>query len=337
MPNKVPVANRFVRAKYDTYGNRQGPVLGFVIHMAEGNNVWSYLAFGNVARGVSVHFTIEADGEIVQMLELHRISGSINPGTIRRDDDTNGHFGASHARYVLGEWWLNPNHTVITVEVAGRALEGPNEKQVASIDKLFTFLRGKYPRIKPLGHRDFQNVKPCPGQKMWREGYPPIGGHGKDFKPANMSEGGGSGDTETGDEMILAGEEVDRNSSHYIQVPSGTEVYDAPGGEKVRTIRETKQFNYFGWVPGGYRALGLQVSGDNFADGEPKGVIAYIKKADNQVIGQWPDPVGPEPEPPQPSPREEELVSALQEVKDSVAAITAESSDIASIVDEALA
>ena len=75
-------------ARYD-YGSRSGyPTLAVVFHMAEGTNVAQYLSTGAVARGVSVHYTIEqggrfGDGEIVSLRRgsctLHG-SGSIGLG-----------------------------------------------------------------------------------------------------------------------------------------------------------------------------------------------------------------------------------------------------------------
>lgn len=335
MANKIPVADRFVHAKHDDWGNRQAPALGFVVHMAEGLNVWRYLAYGNVARNVSVHFTVEADGEIVQMLELQRISGSINPSTIRRDDDANGHFGASHNKYVLGSWWTNPNHATITVEVAGYNRTGPNEKQVEALDKLFTALRKKYPSIKPLGHRDFQNVKPCPGQKMWYKAYPAMGGHGKDFKARDMDEPSG-GDAEGKDKMIFITDNITRTSTHYLEVEDGTEVFDAPDGELVRKIREARKFDYFGFS-GNWRAIEVQIPADN-TEQPPRKAIAYVRKTDAQVIGKYPDPVGPtDPEQPQQSDRELALEAALQDIAPIADTITVASNEIAQIADDLLA
>ena len=300
MADKVAIASRFVHAKHDDWGFRQGPALGFVIHMAEGFNVWRYLAYGNVARNVSVHFTIEQDGEIVQMLGLNRISGSINPNTIRRDDDQNGHFGYSHNRAVMMGWWSNPNHATITVEVAGYQKDGPNEKQLDSIQRLFAFLKGKYPLIKPLGHRDFQNVKPCPGQKMWYKAYPLIGGHGKEFEGITPSDSGNAGVNE----MIKG--DFQRTSERYVDLPEGVKVYDAPNGNVIRKTTHAKAYDYFGYGGGGWWAIGI------WNDGSP--VIAWIKKGDYDR-GTWPETPAPTtPDQEALIKRIEELQSALQEI-----------------------
>jgi hypothetical protein len=85
------------------YGSREGwPTLAVVWHIAEGRNVAQYLS-RDPLRGVSVHYTVEQetdrwqDGQVVRCLPEDRISGSINPRTIRRGDDPDGYYGASHA------------------------------------------------------------------------------------------------------------------------------------------------------------------------------------------------------------------------------------------------
>ena len=158
-------------ARFD-YGSRSGrPTLGIVWHMAEGQDVAQYLS-RDPARGVSVHYTIERqttrweDGEVVRCLPEGRISGSINPDTIRRADDPDGYYGASFARSALGAWWSNPNVAVISVEVAGRAQDGPTSAQVGSMVALFEEVSRRYDGIDPLAHRDLQDVKACPGRSQ---------------------------------------------------------------------------------------------------------------------------------------------------------------------------
>lgn len=282
MPNvKIPVASRFVNAKHDDWGNRKGPALAFVCHMAEGNNVWRYLSTGNVARDVSVHFTVEADGEIVQMMNLNRISGSINPRTIRVTDDPNGNYGASDAKYVMKSWWKNPNNACITVEVAGRQKDGPNAKQVASLKRLFDYLRTVFPDINPLGHRDFQSVKPCPGQKFYKAVYPVLGGHGKDYKkPADTASGGDTPSKYTEDSMIYISEGARTQSDTLVFIPKGVGAFNSPT-DKNPSIRTTIDSNreFYGqgrhsnsdWI-----AVKLY-TGQSFSDKKPRYVIAWIK------------------------------------------------------------
>ena len=162
-----------------------GDILGFMVHVAEGNNVARYLS-GHPARNVSVQYTVEADGEIVSMVPELRVAGSLNPAALRTDDGP--YYGRSHLDYVLGKGRAasltpGPNHWVIAIEVAGKAKDGPNARQIASLGRLFWDCRRRYPHIKPLGHADQQHVKPCPGgTAAMKLAFAAMGGHGKDFK-----------------------------------------------------------------------------------------------------------------------------------------------------------
>lgn len=152
-------------------------------HMAEGNNVAAYLS-RNPRRNVSVQYTIEADGTIIAMVPERRVAGSINPGTLRKDNDADGYYGAKHAKAALKGLWTNPNKGVIAIEVAGKAVKGPNAAQVDAMVRLHRDLRSRYPRIVPLGHRDFQNVKRCPGKTAaMKRAFSRMGGHGLDYDP----------------------------------------------------------------------------------------------------------------------------------------------------------
>jgi N-acetylmuramoyl-L-alanine amidase len=167
------MAYPFVQARYD-YGTRKGPVRAFVIHMAEGAGTVGYLS-RDPARGVSVHFVIETTGRIVQMLQESHASGSINPNELRTGDDTVT-FGISYVKAALGSWWTDPNSAVLSVEIEGYAKDGPNAKQTTGLQALVADLRRRYPDIALLGHRDFQDYKPCPGRLIpWAL----IGGHGQ--------------------------------------------------------------------------------------------------------------------------------------------------------------
>jgi hypothetical protein len=166
------VSYPYRQARYD-YGARKGPVLGFVVHMAEGGGTVGYLA-GQPARGVSVHYVIEYSGLIVQMLNEAHASGSINPQTIRTGNDADGFYGISAAQTVLGQWVRDPNAAVISLEIEGYARQGPNDQQAAALRKLVADVRSRHPGIGLLGHRDFQDVKACPGRLIaWDE----LGGH----------------------------------------------------------------------------------------------------------------------------------------------------------------
>ncbi len=181
-PIPYPAANDYgarPKAKY--------PTLAVVFHMAEGTNVAQYLS-RDPLRGVSVHYTIERatarwkDGQVVRCMGERRISGSTNPNTLRRDNDA--YFGAKHAKGALGSWHWNPNVVTITVEVAGKAKDGPTKAQRASMVALFKDIRKRYRRVVPLGHRDFQNVKACPGTTTSiKTAYKKMGGHGLKYSP----------------------------------------------------------------------------------------------------------------------------------------------------------
>jgi hypothetical protein len=166
------VSYPYRQARYD-YGARKGPILGFVVHMAEGGGTVDYLA-RQPARGVSVHYVIEYSGLIVQMLHESHASGSINPQTIRTGNDADGFYGISAAQTVLGQWVRDPNSATITLEIEGFARQGPNDQQLRALQALVTDVRTRHPGIGLLGHRDFQDVKPCPGRLIpWEV----LGGH----------------------------------------------------------------------------------------------------------------------------------------------------------------
>lgn len=293
--NKVSIADKFVHSPYDKWGIRKGPVKAFVEHMAEGTNVYKYLSGPNVLRDVSVHFTVEEDGTIVQMLELSHASGSINPYTIRTDDDLDGHYGASHARFAMGGWWKDPNSACISVEVAGRAADGPNDVQVAALAKLFAFLKKKYPEIIPLGHRDFQNVKRCPGEKFWHSVYPPQGGHGKDYKPGTHKP-----DPEPKPKpndvsavMIEVTRGATLTSSHVVSLPEGTPLYaDTKDSDPFYKTAQQGDYQFFGepWLVPGWFAVLAKAGANRFADGKARKVILYTPSAGLSVT---PKPVSP--------------------------------------------
>lgn len=178
------IANRTVKpAGFVGSTRKKTDIRGFCVHMAEGNNVAAYLG-RNPARNVSVQYTVEADGAIIRMVPELKVAGSINPKTLRTDNDKDGYYGAKHAKAALKGLWSNPNKGVIAIEVAGKAVNGPNEKQVASLVRLFRDCRTRYPGIVPLGHRDFQNVKRCPGKTgPMKRAFARMGGHGLDYDP----------------------------------------------------------------------------------------------------------------------------------------------------------
>jgi hypothetical protein len=162
----------FVQAAND-YGRRKGPVLAFVIHMAEGGGTVGFLSRPN-QRGVSVTYVIEYSGRIVQMLLESHASGSINPGDLRTTEGPSP-FGISVAIDTLGSWINDPNSAVLSVEIEGFAKDGPNEDQKAALLRLVGDIRTRYPQIGLLGHRDFVDYKACPGSHI---PWDALGGHG---------------------------------------------------------------------------------------------------------------------------------------------------------------
>jgi hypothetical protein len=238
--DRLPI--RF-RAKYD-YGSRRGyPTRAVVFHMAEGTDVARYLAHGRVARGVSVHYCIEQktstfrDGEIVRILPEHRISGSIDPDTLRRTNDPNGFYGVKHNRYALKGYWTNPNVALISVEVAGRAKDGPTKRQVAAMVSLFEDIDRRYGRVIPLGHRDFQEVKPCPGRTAaMRRAFREMGGHGTDF------------DSETERRFMSTRGFV---PGQVCDVADGARLFNYPGGKVIATADGEPTRSLLGYSPAG--------------------------------------------------------------------------------------
>ena len=164
----------FVQSATDL-GPAKGPRLAMVWHMAEGGGTVGYLSRPN-PRNVSVHFVVEYDGTIVQMLQLDHMHSSLNPNLIRTGDDANGLYGRSHAVAIMGDWadidhgTPGPNHASVAVECEGYANVGPNVKQTLAIHQLAAYVGIP----SHLGHRDFQDYKACPGQHFpWAT----IGGH----------------------------------------------------------------------------------------------------------------------------------------------------------------
>jgi hypothetical protein len=228
------------------YGSRdRWPTLAVVWHMAEGTSVAQYLA-RDPLRGVSVHYTVEQetdrwkDGEVVRCLPEDRISGSVNPRTIRRTDDPDGYYGASHAKAALGSWWpeTSPNCLVISVEVAGFAKDGPTEAQQRAMVALWDELKRRYPKAIPLGHRDWQDVKACPGRTAGiKAAFAAMGGHGTSYSEVR--------DVSTRDYV----------SGRICSVRDDAKLFDYPGGLAIGTVDPPLDRDYLGTDRSGDFAL----------------------------------------------------------------------------------
>jgi hypothetical protein len=169
-------------AHLDRWGNLKGRPLALVLHMTEGNAGLGGLAYlaGDPERGVTVHFYAQDNGVIWRMLDLDRISGSLNPGDIAGTREDKGHYGRRHLRAVLGAHYQDPNSYSITMEIGGRAAKGPTPAQVKAITAWGLDMRRQFPTIRgALGHADCTDTKGCPGTSAaMRSIFAGIGGHG---------------------------------------------------------------------------------------------------------------------------------------------------------------
>jgi hypothetical protein len=165
----------FVAAKFYTAGGMKQP-RAVVVHMAEGGGTVSWLT--HPTNDNSSHFVVEYSGRVVQMVRDADASHSLHV------DRPSGPPGAGDyltysldaAKAVLGTGIADPNAYIFALEIEGFAASGPNEAQTASLKALIADLRARHPGLAGnLGHRDFQNYKPCPGGRIpWLV----LGGHG---------------------------------------------------------------------------------------------------------------------------------------------------------------
>lgn len=186
-PDGLPY--RYVPATHD-FGKSPVPKEGIVLHMAEGSRVVEYLAGGNVLRNVSATFAITTDGEVVQMLPLDHVSGSLNPRDVRQSNDPDGFWGRRWTRFYSPDILTGrANQRTISIECAGFAKDGPNALQQAAIIELVATLRAHYRRpIGFGGHRDFADYKQCPGKSKGIKAILAAVGHGREDVPVDPPE-----------------------------------------------------------------------------------------------------------------------------------------------------
>lgn len=247
------------------HGPRGGAPLAICWHMAEGFNVALYLS-RNPARGVSVNATVEGNGEIILMVPPTHIAGSINPRTLRTGDDPNGFYGRTARRTVLGSRETDPNRWVYAVEVAGKAVDGPNAVQKKAIAELTAYVRKMFPAMRgALGHRDFQDVKRCPGFEF---PWDAADGHGL-FKAAPTPE----------EAKPMATVNYDKDRPMVCTVKKGADLYDAPDGRMLAETGEEREEDYLGTTADGrFHLVSAIVNGQKRTAFISKGAMAGIPR-----------------------------------------------------------
>lgn len=211
----------FVKAAHFSTGHKARRAI--FVHMAEGGGTVEWLA-NPKNPNVSAHYVVRYSGAIIQMVREGDSAWGINPSLLRTNNDAaftflgeSIRYGVTAAKAALGSYWYDPNASGITIEVEGYAATGPNAAQRASLSRLITDIRTRYPKLPVLGHRDFQNYKACPGHKVpWVD----YGGHGKAV--ASPIPTAPPTDTEDNVDFIFKTPKV-------AIVPSGTWLYDNPG------------------------------------------------------------------------------------------------------------
>lgn len=90
-------------------------------------------------------------------------------------------------------------------------------------------LKGRYPKVVPLGHRDFQEVKPCPGRTpAMRAAFETMGGHGTGYTEAR--------------EVSTR----DYASGRMCTVRDGSKLVDYPDGISIGTVGPPLELDYLG-------------------------------------------------------------------------------------------
>lgn len=173
-----PLVDRTLVA--EAYDRKGAPILGVVIHMAEGGGTDTWLTRID---GNSAHYVIKYGGDLVQLVPESKAAGSMNPRAARTDDDRpftlDGEaitYGRTALNAVLGDYaGILVNRAVIAIEIEGFAAAGPNVTQSETLGALVADIRRRRGNVGLLGHRDQQSYKACPGKLIpWSR----LGGHG---------------------------------------------------------------------------------------------------------------------------------------------------------------
>lgn len=163
------------QAKYYT-PNGIREVRAIVWHFAQGGGTDSWLR--NPSNNNSSHLVLKYTGAVRQMVDFDDASHSLH---LSYDDDpydasSYGIFSLTYARTALGSTaLLDPNRYIIAIEVEGFYATGPNADQRRVIPILARYLEGLFPKAVHLGHRDFQDYKPCPGPTLFTNLLPHHG------------------------------------------------------------------------------------------------------------------------------------------------------------------
>lgn len=162
------------QAKYFTPGG-MAAYDAAVWHFAQGGGTDTWLL--HPTNDNSSHIVLKYDASIRQMVSLHDASHSLHidrpDGPPGPGDD--GLFSLDSVQRVLGTGWANPNTQIVTIEIEGYAANGPSAEQRTTIQLLARYLESLFPNLKHLGHRDFQDYKPCPGPYIFNEVLPHAG------------------------------------------------------------------------------------------------------------------------------------------------------------------
>jgi hypothetical protein len=234
------MAYAFVQAQYHGPAGSFRELRALTVHMAEGGGTVSWLT--HPSNPNSSHFVIEYSGRIVQMVTDDQYDYSLHvarpygpPGA-----GDSGIFSLDTAKAVLGaDGIADPNRYMFAVELEGFAAVGPNSAQVASLAALIRDLRSRFPTMRGnLGHRDFQNYKPCPGGSIpWAT----IGGHG----PYSAAPAAGV------DPMNLKTD----IPPIVVDVAAGTTLVDSISGSKLLTLTKATPMGMYAKDAANGRAL----------------------------------------------------------------------------------